>query len=102
MKPDVAEDGPFLVPRDDIELAGFDCKLCKEPVRVAKRIVKYRVSRSCAYACGCGPAVIVMEDQPQPSQRNWHRTIKVARKNRVDVVVFGTDKPTSLRFSGLN
>jgi hypothetical protein len=94
--------GPFIVPASDIRLAGFSCKICRSPVRVARQSVPHLVPRICAFACECGPGIIVCEDERQPSKRNWSSAMELARKKGVDLIIYNGNKPTPPGFAGLN
>jgi hypothetical protein len=102
MKPDVAEHGPFLIKTRDIEPAGFNCRICHQPVKVARQSFPFVLARVCAFACRCGPGVIVFEDEQQPNRRNWPGTMKLAQKAGADLLIYNGNQPTPPGFAGLN
>ena len=95
--------GAFLVPPELIKRAGFDCKACGEHVRVVRQGFPHAVvARMCAFTCGCGPTVMVWEDERQPTRKTWLLNMKLARRTRTEVLIFNGNKPTPPSFSGLN
>jgi hypothetical protein len=94
--------GPFLIPAEQIASAGFDCTICRQPVKVARQSIPHLVPRLCMFACDCDIAVAVWEDERQPTKRNWKSVIELGRKAGVGLVMFNGSKPTPPEFSGQN
>jgi hypothetical protein len=75
-----------------IKKAGFDCQLCRKPVRVARKAFSFLTARFCIYACSCGPSLVVFEDQKQPALRDWFAAMKFARETGTRVVIYSHDQ----------
>src|SRR5262249_43526674 len=86
--------GPFTnVPLKLIHPVGFDCPVCKTPVRRFGAVVPNRIVRVIIYTCGCAKSVVCWEDEQQPgTAKRWRKIIKVARRASVDVVIFNGGK----------
>ncbi len=94
--------GPFNVPVELISLTGFDCPRCRQTVRRAGQAMPGLVARMMIYACGCGPAVGVWEDECAPTAITWQATIAMALAAGVGLVIFHGGKETPPGFSGAN
>jgi hypothetical protein len=95
--------GPFLnVPAALIHPIGFNCPLCHKPVRRFGIQTPTVVPRMLIHACGCGPSVATWEDESPVSLKTWRKTIALARRAKVDVVMFNGGKDTPPGFSSFN
>ena len=103
MKGEKVLHGAFVVPRELVKTAGFNCRICGEQVTVIRQgFPEVLVPRVCAYTCGCDVTVIVWEDERQPTRRTWPITMKLASRTGAGVIIFNGDKPTPPGFSGIN
>src|SRR5262245_26253691 len=72
--------GPFAaVPVELIHPAGFDCPLCRQPVKRFGIQTPALVPRIMIHSCGCGPSITTWEDESQPTIRIWKNNIETAR-----------------------
>jgi hypothetical protein len=96
--------GPFAnVPVDLIRSAGFDCPVCKTPVRRFGVVVPHLLPRALIYNCGCGKSIVCWEDELQPScVEHWRENVELARQVNVEVVVFNGGKETPPDFQSVN
>jgi hypothetical protein len=95
--------GAFLVPPELIERAGFACRSCGAHVKVVRQGFPQLIApRMCAFACACGPTVVVFEDERQPTRRSWSLTMKLARRTGAEVLIFNGNKPIPPGFAGCN
>jgi len=96
--------GPFAnVPVKLIRPAGFDCPICKTPVRRFSAVVPYLIPRAMIYTCTSGKSIVCWEDESQPSgPEQWAENLALARARNVDVIVFNGGKNTPPDFSRIN
>jgi hypothetical protein len=96
--------GPFRnVPVELIRPAGFNCPICREPVRRAGLPVPGLVPRMMFYQCGCVLSVVCWEDEKQPGGPVlWRQNVRLARAARAQVVIFNGGKDTPRDFQGVN
>jgi hypothetical protein len=94
--------GPFIkVPSEQIQPAGWKCKICRKPVRRFKQIVPVLIPRLVIHACKCGTAVC-WEDEQNPNKKNWLSIIDLLKGTDTQIVIFNGDKETPPGFQGVN
>jgi hypothetical protein len=94
--------GPFKnVPVKLIHPAGFDCPLCRQPVK-RFGLQTPIVPRIMIHACECGPGVATWEDEQNPTIKTWPDTIQLARLTDAGIVIFNGGKETPANFQGTN
>ena len=95
--------GPFQnVPVELIASARFDCPRCRQTVCQAGMVMPGQVARMMFFACRCGPAVAVWEDESQPTAEIWGATMAMALAAGAGLLIFNGGKDTSLGFGGAN
>jgi hypothetical protein len=94
--------GPFLnIPSAEIRFAGWPCKRCRRPVRKFGKVIPSLVPRMMFFDCMCG-TVAAWEDERQPSQKTWTKSVQRLRESGAGVVIFNGNKDTPPEFQGLN